>query len=497
MVRDTEAVTGRPGEGRTADTPGAGATHRGLAMVVVMTGVLITAVDTTIVVLALPEIERNLHVALSSVIWVIIGYLLVITLLATQVGRLGDMFGRVRMYEAGFAVFVLGSLLCALSWNEGSIIGFRILQAIGGAFVIANSGAVIADLYPPKERGRAYGFNAVGWTFGAVLGIVLGGIIVTYISWRWIFWINVPIGAGALVLALRVLRERGERASRRLDPVGMVTLGLGLFGVLWAMTKLATAPLDATQVGYLAGGLVLLAVFVLVELRQRAPMLDLSLFRIPTMAPTLLASLFQGLASFAVLFLVIMYLQGPRGLSPIHSSLLLVPGYVIGAVIGPFAGRLADKRGPVLPATAGLAIEVIALFIFAQLTVTSGLWLVVAGSIVNGIGASCFFPANSAAVMKASPPAMFGISSGVLRTFASIGMVFSFTTAILIASHSISRGLAFAIFVGTTSLNGPLAVAFTTGLHAAFYTMMGFMAIAAILSAVRGGMKARPATAEH
>jgi EmrB/QacA subfamily drug resistance transporter len=426
---------------------------------------------------------------------VIIGYLLVITLLATQVGRLGDMFGRVRMYEAGFAVFVLGSLLCALSWNEGSIIGFRILQAVGGAFVVANSGAVIADLYPPKERGRAYGFNAVGWTFGAVVGIVLGGIIVTYISWRWIFWINVPIGTSALILALRVLREGGERASRRLDPIGMVTLGLGLFGVLWAMTKLATAPLDATQIGYLAGGLVLLGVFVLVELRQQAPMLDLSLFKIPTMAPTLLASLFQGLASFAVLFLVIMYLQGPRGLSPIHSSLLLVPGYVIGAVVGPFAGRLADKRGPVLPATAGLAIEVLALLIFAQLTVTSGLWLVVAGSVVNGIGASCFFPANSAAVMKASPPAMFGISSGVLRTFASIGMVFSFTTAILIASHSISRGLAFAIFVGTASLHGPLAAAFTTGLHAAFYTMMGFMAIAAILSAIRGRMRVRPAAA--
>jgi EmrB/QacA subfamily drug resistance transporter len=495
MVRDVTA-TGRPGDGRTGgDAPAAGATNRGLAMVVVMTGVLITAVDTTIVVLALPEIQRDLHVALSSVIWVIIGYLLVITLLATQVGRLGDMFGRVRMYEAGFAVFVLGSLLCALSWNEGSIIGFRILQAVGGAFVVANSGAVIADLYPPKERGRAYGFNAVGWTFGAVVGIVLGGIIVTYISWRWIFWINVPIGTGALILALRVLREGGERASRRLDPIGMVTLGLGLFGVLWAMTKLATAPLDATQIGYLAGGLVLLGVFVLVELRQQAPMLDLSLFKIPTMAPTLLASLFQGLASFAVLFLVIMYLQGPRGLSPIHSSLLLVPGYVIGAVVGPFAGRLADKRGPVLPATAGLAIEVLALLIFAQLTVTSGLWLVVAGSVVNGIGASCFFPANSTAVMKASPPAMFGISSGVLRTFASIGMVFSFTTAILIASHSISRGLAFAIFVGTTSLHGPLAAAFTTGLHAAFYTMMGFMAIAAILSAIRGRMRVRPATA--
>jgi MFS family permease len=216
-------------------------------------------------------------------------------------------------------------------------------------------------------------------------------------------------------------------------------------------------------------------------------MLDLSLFRIPTMTPSLLASLFQGLASFAVLFLVIMYLQGPRGLSPIHASLLLLPGYVIGAAVGPFAGRVADRRGPVLPATAGLAIQVIALLIFAQLTVTSSLWLVVAGSVVNMIGASCFFPANSAAVMKASPQAMLGISSGVQRTLASIGMVFSFTTAILIASHSISRGLAFAIFVGTTSLHGTLAAAFTTGLHSAFYASVGFMAVAAILSATRAG----------
>ena len=138
------------------------APRRGLALAVVMTGVLITAVDTTIVVLALPEIERGLHVALASVIWVIIGYLLIITLLATQVGRLGDMFGRVKMYEAGFIVFIVGSALCALSFDQLSIIGFRLLQGIGGALVTANSGAVIADLFPPEQRGKAYGYNSVG-----------------------------------------------------------------------------------------------------------------------------------------------------------------------------------------------------------------------------------------------------------------------------------------------------------------------------------------------
>jgi EmrB/QacA subfamily drug resistance transporter len=454
-------------------------------MVVVMTGVLITAVDTTIVVLALPEIERGLHVALSTVIWVVIGYLLVITLLATQVGRLGDMFGRVRMYEAGFLVFVLGSLASALAWNDAAIIGFRIVQGIGGAFVTANSGAVIADLYPPERRGRAYGYNSVGWSLGAVLGIVVGGLIVTYISWRWIFWINVPIGAAALILATNVLHEHGERAHRRLDLAGMVTLGLGLFGVLWAMTTLATSSFDASVAGYLIGGVVLICAFVLVELHQAEPMLDLSLFKVPTLAPSLLASLFQGLANFAVLFLVIMYLQGPRGLSPIHASLLLVPGYVVGSGVGPYAGRLADRFGPVLPATVGLGVQVVALFIYAHLSLSSGLWLVVVASVVNGVGASGFFPANSSAVMKASPPQMFGISSGMLRTFANIGMVFSFSVAILVASRSISKHLAFAIFVGTTSLHGHLAAAFTTGLHAAFYASMGFMALAAVLSATR------------
>ena len=454
-------------------------------MVVLMSGVLMTAVDTTIVVLALPEIQRSLHVALGAVIWVIISFLLVITLLATQVGRLGDMFGRVRMYETGFAVFVIGSLLCAMAWDEVSIIVFRIVQGIGGALVMANSGAVIADLYPRERRGRAYGFTSLGWTIGAVLGVVLGGLIVTYISWRWIFWINVPTGAVAIVIALRVLRDRGERTRQRLDPLGMITLGLGLFGVLWAITKLANAPFDASTAGFLIGGLLLIGVFVLVETRVPAPMLPLRIFKVPTMTASLLASMFQGLASFAVLFLLLMYLQGPRGLSPIHASLLLLPGYLLSTVVTVFAGRLSDKRGPVLPATLGLALQVVSLLLYAQLTNGTPLWWIICIGIINAVGASLFFPANSSAIMKAAPPDMFGIASGMLRTFSNIGMVFSFAVAILVASRSISRQLAFAIFVGTTSLHGQVADAFTTGLHAAFYESVAFMVIAAILSALR------------
>ncbi len=468
--------------------------HQGLAMVVIMIGVLITAIDTTIVVLALPEIQRGLKVGLASVIWVVIGYLLVITLLATQVGRLGDMFGRVRMYETGFLIFILGSLACALSWNEASIIIFRIIQGIGGAFITANSGAIIADLYPLEHRGRAYGYNSIGWNLGAVLGIIIGGFIVTYISWRWIFWINVPIGIGAIMLAIKIFKDKTDRQKHKLDPLGMFSLGFGLFGLLWAVTKLATTSINTSILSFLIGGIVLLFIFWLIERHQEEPMLHFSIFKIPTMTPSLLAAMFQGLANFAILFLVIMYLQGPRGLTPINASLLLVPGYIIGSAIGPFAGRLADKIGPVLPATFGLEIQVVALFIYAHLAINTELWLVVIASIINGIGASSFFPANSSAIMKASPAKMFGISSGMMRTFANIGMVFSFSVAILVASRSITKKLAFAIFVGVTNLHGHLAIAFTNGLHAAFYVLMSFMLIAALLSLLRGKKINKPLT---
>jgi EmrB/QacA subfamily drug resistance transporter len=478
---------------QAGDTASLSPRQANLGMIVVLIGVLITAIDGTVVVLALPAIEKDLHVSLSSVIWVIVGYLLTLTVLSTQVGRLGDIFGRVRMYEAGFGIFIFGSFLCALSWDTGAIIGFRILQAVGGALVTANSGAVISDLFPPERRGRAYGYNAMCWSSGALLGVLLGGVMVSYLSWRWIFWINVPIGIIALAIALRVLRERGQRVSRRLDLPGMITLALGLFGTLWAMTELSTQPLDGTTIGWLVGGIIMLIAFVIVEMRQSEPVIDLSLFKIPAFAPALGASLFQGLGSFSLLFLAIMYLQGPRGLSPIHASVIMIPGYAVGAAVGPYAGRLTDRMGAVIPATAGLALQAVALLIFAQMTLTTTLWLPVIGNVVNMLGGALFYPANSAAVMKSAPRQRFGIASGVLRTFASIGMVFSFTTVILIASRSVPRETAFAIFVGTTTLHGALAKAFTDGLHVAFYSMVAIMAVAAFLSAVRGRIGAAPA----
>ena len=461
------------------------ARHEGLALFVVVVGVLIAAVDTTIVVLALPEIQRDLQVGVASIIWVIIGYLLVITLLATQFGRLGDMYGRERMYRSGFLIFVLGSFLCALSWNEASIIGFRVVQGLGGALIAANSGAVIADIFPPERRGRAYGFNAIGWSIGAVLGVVLGGVIVTYFSWRWIFWINVPIGLLAFVIALRVLPDRGERERRHLDIVGTLVLGMALFGVLWGITKLTSEPLNGTIIAYVAAGFVLLLLFGYVETHQKSPMLDLHLFAIKGMTASLLASLFQALANFAVLYLLLMYLQGVRGLNPLQASLLLVPGYIVGAAAAPFGGRLADSLGPVTPATVGLGIQIVALLIYARLGVGSPLSVLSGAYVIGNVGSGGFFPANNAAVMKIAPPGNFGVASGMLRTFANIGMVFSFASAIVIASATVTRAQAFAIFVGAERLTPATGAAFTAGIHEAFYFSVVLMLVAAALSASR------------
>jgi MFS family permease len=360
-----------------------------------------------------------------------------------------------------------------------------VLQGLGGAFITANSGAVLADNFPAERRGRAFGFQAVGWNVGSILGILLGGVIITYVSWRWIFWINVPTGIGALAVAIPYLHDRGQRERQRIDWAGMITLGIGLFFILWAMVKLATVSFSGEVQAALAIGIVFVIIFAFVERYVSEPMVNLSLFRIPTMPSTLLAATFQSVGNFAVLFLVIMYLQGVRGLSPLHASLLLVPGYLIGGAFAPYGGRLADRIGPVWPATVGLLVQIVSLAIYAQLGVKTPYELVIVASTVSGIGSAGFFPANTTAVMSVVPGNAFGTANGLLRTFSNVGMVFSFAVAILVAARSISKKLAFQIFVGTTSLPRHLTAVFNSGLHSAFYAAMGFMAIAAFLSSLR------------
>jgi EmrB/QacA subfamily drug resistance transporter len=477
-------VLAKTGPAETADRR-----RENLALLVVVIGVLIAAVDATIVFLALPEIQRSLHVGVAGEVWIVNGYLLAITILSTQMGRLGDMFGRARMYETGFVIFVAGSFACALAWGPAVLVAFRVVQGVGGSMITANSGAVIADTFEPSRRGRAYGVNSVGWGTGAVLGVVLGGIIVTYISWRWIFWISVPIGLAATVLARKVLVDRPGSRQRRLDWRGSATLGLGLFGLLWAMIGLATERASLTLALFALGGVAALVLFWQVEGRVAEPILDRRLFRIPTMTASLLASLLQSLANFAVLYLLLLYLQGLRHLSPIGASALLVPGYIVGAVTGPFAGSIADRHGAVIPATLGLGIQGVALLIYAQLGPATALPVVALVYMLGAFGGGWFYPSNSSAVMKRAEGDAFGTTAGLLRTFSNVGMVFSFSVAVLVASVTISRQRAFEIFAGLGRLTTAESATYVHAMHAAFYASTSLMVLAAVLSASRAGRR--------
>ena len=465
--------------------------YQRVALLVVMLGVMLTSIDTTIVVLALPVMKADLHADLLQMVWVIMAYLLVLTILATQVGRLGDLFGRVRMYNLGFAIFTLGSVFCGFAQTGPQLIAFRVLQALGGALVSANSGAIIADTVPAARRGWAYGLTGIGWNIGAVLGILLGGLLITFVNWRAIFFINLPIGLLALflglrVLGLRVLQERSPRLAERLDLLGMALLGAGLFLALQGLTDMTGTGWTAATGGKLLAGGVLIAGFLLWERFAPAPLLDLRLLRQRVLAASVLAAFFQALGSFAVLFLVIMYLQGVRALSPLASSLLLVPGYTLSGVLSPWSGRLADRFGARVPASLGLALQAVGVLLYAQLTVVSPLWQVVLAAIINGLGAALFFPANSSAVMANAPASAYGVASGLLRTLANIGMVCSFAVALLVAAAAISRQAAFAIFLGTSQLTVLLAHAFVTGMHAALLLSIGLLGIALLLSLLRG-----------
>lgn len=474
--------TARPAEAEAA----LGEREQRWVLAVVLVGLMITAIDTTIVVLGLPVIMRDLHSTLADVVWVIMAYLLVLTLLATQVGRLGDMYGRARMYNLGFVIFTIGSVFCGLAQSAGQLIGFRVLQAVGGALITANSGAIIADAIPGPKRGRAFGITGIGWSVGAILGILLGGILITYVNWRSVFFINLPIGIVALALGYRWLPRRRSMRREPLDTVGMLLLGLGLSLVLFGLTRMTGTGWTGQIGAAIGGGLVILAAFAAWERRHPSPLVSLQLFSHRVLTASILAAFFQALGGYAVIFLVIMYLQGVRGLSPFSASLLLVPGYLVGGVVGPWAGHLADRYGSRYPATIGLLVQALGIGIYASLTPSSPLWHVALASLVTGVGNGSFYPANNSAVVVNAPPSAYGVANGLLRTFANVGMVSSFAISLLVAALAIPRSAAFAIFLGVAGLEAKLALDFVRGLHAALATAIVLVLVAAVLSLLRG-----------
>ncbi|MEN6343560.1 MAG: MFS transporter [Methanospirillum sp.] len=448
-------------------------------------GTLMGALDSTIVILAFPTISEHLQSDLITTLWIILIYLLIVAITTTQLGRLGDIYGRSRMFNAGFAVFTVGSLFCGFSGTIEILIISRGIQAVGGSLMQANSGAIIADTFPPETRGAAYGYNSLGWTSGAMLGIVLGGIITTFVGWEYIFFINIPIGIVATALGLLYIRDK-ERIDSKLDPVGMVLLAVGLICISYGAVHFVSVGNGLTSTALFAVGIVFIVIFGLWEIRSPAPLLDIGVFRDRVLRYSVLAAFFLALGYISVVFLIIMYLQGIRGLDPLSASLLLTPGYLVGSLFSPFMGKLSDRYGARRIAAGGVVVIMVATLVYLTIGVDTPLWVILVGSGISGLGTAMFFPANNAAVMANARPGSFGSVSGVLRTVQNVGILMSFVIAISVAAASIPRDVAFQVFIGTTNLVGGVSEAFITGIHSALMVSLVILVFALVTSWIRG-----------
>jgi EmrB/QacA subfamily drug resistance transporter len=459
--------------------------HETSVLVLTTLGTLMVAIDSTIVILALPTMTSELAAPLETVIWTILIYLLITTALTTQSGQLGDLLGRGLVYNAGFAVFTIGSALCGFAPNAQFLIGARAIQAVGGAVMFANGAALIAHVFPPMRRGRAFGYLVFGWSVGAILGILLGGVITTALGWRYIFFINIPIGIVAVALGLKTL-PRTERKPVRFDIPGFVTFSALLSLVSYGSIEIASYGVTATYVAYVAIGILLLPLFIVLELRQERPMVDLRQLKNRLLGFSLIAGFLQALGYLSVVFLLTMYLQGLRGLSPLNASLLLVPGYLVGAFMGPYVGRHVDRVGPRVLATSGILAMGVAVLLYTTLGVDSWLGWIPAISILSGIGSGMFYPANTTAIMSQATPSTFGSISGLRAMLSNMGTLLSFVLALTIASASVPRYVAYEVFLGTTNLVGGVGQDFLNGIRGALFGSAAILAIAAVLSWSRG-----------
>jgi EmrB/QacA subfamily drug resistance transporter len=479
--------------------------YKWVALAVTTIGSLMVAIDSTIVILALPSMLQDLHSNLVRMTWVIIGYLLVNTVLLLTFGRMADMFGRVRLYNLGFVVFTTGSVLCGLAQSDTMLIASRVIQGTGGAMLAANGMAIITEVFPAEQRGQAMGFNAVTWGLGSMIGPVLGGIILAVSSWRWIFLVNLPIGIVATLSAYLLLHDiapnpRGER----FDVIGALLFSAGLVLLLLGITGgIGPGWLSPGILTYFAISAALLLAFVIRERRVDYPMLDLHLFDNHQYAFSVAAAALQSLSVFAVNFLLLFYLQGVRGYNPLTAALLILPLPVVTSIVGPLSGRWADRRGGIVPATIGLAVQSLALLLLVFLEPATPYLILAVALALLGFGGGLFWSPNTSITMGAAPRNRLGVASATLNTMRNLGMVFSFAIALAVAAAAMPPALMNAVFFGTVGhLNAAISDAFTRGMGRAFLAATVISGIAILCSSLRNRQQAavverrRAATAE-
>jgi MFS family permease len=436
--------------------------------------VFMATLDGSIVIISLPAIFRGIHLDplapgnIGYLLWMIMGYLLVQAVIVVTLGRLGDIYGRVRIYNAGFVIFSLASILLSFDPFDGGrgamwLIGWRLLQAFGGSMLTANSLAILTDAFPTNERGFALGVNQVAGIGGQFIGLIVGGLLAA-LDWRAVFWVNVPVGVFGTIWAYRMLRDNGERQPARIDWWGNVTFAIGLGAILIAITA-GIQPYEHHTMGWqnpaivgaLVGGTLLLAAFVVIELRVADPMFELRLFRIRAFAAGNAASLAASIARGGLQFMLVIWLQGiwlplhgyNYADTPLWAGIFMLPltaGYFIA---GPTAGVFSDRFGARGFATAGLLLFGASFIGLLFLPIDFPYWAFALLLAANGIGTGMFGAPNATAIMSSVPAKQRGAASGMRSTFQnagallSIGIFFSLMIAVLARSlpATLSSGL--------------------------------------------------------
>ncbi|MDA4126483.1 MAG: MFS transporter [Thaumarchaeota archaeon] len=447
-------------------------------------GAFMAILDANIVLIALPIISADLHASPFEAVWIIMGYILVNAALLLTFGRLSDIFGRARLYNLGFALFTVGSALCSISFNGISLVVFRLVQGTGGALIFSNAAALLTDVFPPTERGRALGFNQVAGTFGSVSGLALGGILAgSFLGWRSIFWINIPIGTIATFWAYFKLKETSEpRRSEKLDPIGNILFGTGLTVSLVGLMLGALLGWTPTFVGAIVIGILCIAGFVLAETKVRYPMMDLSLFKIRAFAAGMASNLLASLARGGFSLVLVFYFQGVLLFDAFTAGLMLIPFSVSFVTFGPLSGYLSDKYGSRGLATAGLLIVAVALFWLGLLPFQNYNQIVVP-MIIAGAGGGMFVAPNVASIMNATPAARRGVASGMSSTLINTGFLLSLGLAFAIMATSVPVDVLQHIFSGGSVSITPVQLdSFVSSLHGLFL-LMGFISLFAAVPA--------------
>jgi EmrB/QacA subfamily drug resistance transporter len=412
--------------------------------------VLLAFLNSSSLILALPVIFRGIGInpldpgTFTYLIWLLVGYMLVLAVLVVTFGRLGDMFGRTRMYNLGFAIFTVGSLLCAVTWSMGpagaiELIIFRVIQGIGSAFLFANSAAILTDAFPVEQRGMALGLNQVAGIAGTLLGILVGGVLAE-IGWRWVFLINVPIGIVGTIWAYMSLKEIGIRKREPIDWLGNITFAAGLTlvltGITYGINPSGNSLMSWTTplvLGMLIGGAVLLVAFFFIEQRVKSPMFRLNLFRIRAFAAGNVAGFLASVARGGLMFMLIIWLQGiwlpihgyDFEVTPLWAGIYMVPMSIGFLIAGPLFGRLSDRYGARYFSTGGMLLAAITFGLMMGLNVNFPYPAFAFLIFLNGLAMGMFAAPNTAAIMNSVPAKHRGVSSGMRATLINAGMPLS------------------------------------------------------------------------